>query len=523
MQAELSAPPAECGFAEPLNGSHPAGPRGAGPGTQSDRPVRPRVDNLLAYAESHRGFVIGLAAALILTVLWIDWFLTGDSSYGFLYLAPLLLAATILKRGQIFALAIACGYLREAFDPVQGGQTGWNAIRNLDPGIWAPGAWGRLAASTAGFVMAGLFVVGLNQRRRLLTEHLKDREQQMLRQREAEQAIRTIIDTSPLAILTVDSLGRIVLANRSACQTLGSESEPLEGQEAALYLPILLRMLRRHESDGCFRAEVECRGERRNGEVFLANVWLSTYQSSSGPGLAAVIWDSSENLRDREGSGFDCMMATSRIVIGAVCHEIRNLASAASAAYFGLSAETQTVSKESYEALGSLIGGLERISASGLRAASRSKPVVADLRSLLDETRIVIEPSLREAGITVAWEAGQGLPPVQAEHHSLLQVLLNLARNSQAALESCERREIRISAAIENDLVVVRFRDTGPGVARPEELFRPFQAGSQSSGLGLYVSRAIVRSQGGDLRYEPGKEGSCFVVELWPVELGSEG
>jgi C4-dicarboxylate-specific signal transduction histidine kinase len=69
----------------------------------------------------------------------------------------------------------------------------------------------------------------------------------------------------------------------------------------------------------------------------------------------------------------------------------------------------------------------------------------------------------------------------------------------------------------------VRFRDTGPGVAHPEELFRPFQPGAQSFGLGLYISNAILRSHGGGLRYEPGQGGSCFAVELWPMENAVEG
>jgi C4-dicarboxylate-specific signal transduction histidine kinase len=102
-------------------------------------------------------------------------------------------------------------------------------------------------------------------------------------------------------------------------------------------------------------------------------------------------------------------------------------------------------------------------------------------------------------------------------------VFVNLARNSQRALESCEQRDLRISAALEKDLVVVRFRDSGPGVAHPEELFRPFQQGAHSHGLGLYISRAIVRSHGGGLRYEPQDTGSCFAVELWPAENGEEG
>jgi K+-sensing histidine kinase KdpD len=83
-------------------------------------------------------------------------------------------------------------------------------------------------------------------------------------------------------------------------------------------------------------------------------------------------------------------------------------------------------------------------------------------------------------------------------------------------------REVRVSAAVESDLVTVHFRDSGPGVAQPDELFRPFQEGAQSVGLGLYISRAILRAHGGGLRYNPDGPGSCFTVDLWPAETQVE-
>ena len=63
----------------------------------------------------------------------------------------------------------------------------------------------------------------------------------------------------------------------------------------------------------------------------------------------------------------------------------------------------------------------------------------------------------------------------------------------------------------------MRFRDTGCGVAHPERLFRPFQQQAEATGLGLYLSRAFMRSFRGDLRYEPEPEGSSFIVELSAV------
>jgi two-component system, LuxR family, sensor kinase FixL len=75
-------------------------------------------------------------------------------------------------------------------------------------------------------------------------------------------------------------------------------------------------------------------------------------------------------------------------------------------------------------------------------------------------------------------------------------------------------RELSISAAVTEQKATVRFIDSGPGVAAPERLFAPFQPGADGSGLGLYVSRAVVRSYGGDLRCEPRERGSCFAVDL---------
>ena len=460
-----------------------------------------RLDRFLTFTESHRRLMLAVSAVLIGFIAWADAALP-NTSMGFLYLVPVLLSGSVLSVTQIVLLAAFCGWLREVFDPLE----------------WSPGAEGRMAVAIAGYAMTGFFVVQLNQRRRLLLDHLAEREEQIRLRREAEMQVRILIETSPLAILTLNREGRVALANESARQLLGFEPDTLQGENIEPYLPILNRMLRSHRATANLRTNVESKGRRRNGEIFLAHVWLSTYATSEGSGLAAVVWDASENLRDREGAGLDSMMATSRVLVGAISHEIRNLASAAATAHLGLARHPGMAEDEQYRALGSLIDGLERIAFSGLHAASRRDSAVADLGTVLDEVRIVIEPSLSEDGISLVWEIGDGLPLVQADHHSLLQVFVNLARNARQALENAPVREVRISTAVEDDVVLIRFRDSGPGVARPEDLFRPFQAGAHSFGLGLYISRAILRAHGGGLRYDREDGGSCFTVELWPME-----
>ena len=484
-----------------------------------------RLDGFLAYAESHRLTVSVLSGALIALIAWVDW-LSPRTSFGFLYLVPLLLSAAAWNGYQILVVAALCGYLREVFDPLQMTAPRWNLLEAFNPSRWVLGSFERLAVSVAGFATTGFFVAQLNQRRRTYAEHLRESQEQMRLRREAERQLQILIETSPLAILTLDGRGRVLLANQSAQQLLGFGEEPLRGEPVAAYLPTLARMVPGQRAATQIRTHVECKGQRRNGEVFLANAWLSTWLSPGqstdsnldAPRLAAVIWDASENLRDREGAGLDSMMATSRVLVGAVAHEVRNLASAAASAHAGLAGLGGVQEDTHYQALGSLIHGLEKIASTGLRMASGRERAVTDLGTVLDEARIVIEPSLREAGIEVRWEVADGLPLVQADQQGLLQVLINLARNSRQALQDRPLRQVCISAALQDDLAVIRFCDNGPGVARPEELFRPFQPGARTSGLGLYVSRAILRSHGGGLRYEPLETGSCFAVELWPVE-----
>jgi two-component system, LuxR family, sensor kinase FixL len=174
---------------------------------------------------------------------------------------------------------------------------------------------------------------------------------------------------------------------------------------------------------------------------------------------------------------------------------------------------------EDFRALESLLQSLERMSALELPRPQNGDPV--ELTSVLDELRILIDTTYHESAIDVHWDVPESLPLVWADRYGLVQVFLNLAKNSQRAMLSSETKRLSIVAREETGRVVIRFEDTGSGVTSPENLFRPFQRGAKASGLGLYVSRAIMRSFGGELVYEPRREGSCFTVIL-PLHVAAE-
>jgi two-component system, LuxR family, sensor kinase FixL len=401
-----------------------------------------------------------------------------------------------LSRTQILGVALVCAVLQEAFS---------NLPENE--------AVVRLLFSSAGFVGTGLFISELIRNRQIALTHVEELEGQIKLREDAEEQLRSLVESSPAAIVTIDSHGSVILANEAAQQLLAPEGRPLQGQEINSYLPALQTVLKT-QPPRIFRTTLQCTGQRNNGEVFLAGVWFSTYSTISGPRLAAIVVDLSEDLRNREDLSLDYLLKNTRILMGAVAHEIRNLCGAVLVVHKNLSRVKELESNEDFKALANLIQSLERVSAMELGSGAAQNGEVVELTSVLDEFRILIEASYHESKIDVQWHIEESLPLVWADRYGLIQVFLNLAKNSQRSMTSTRKKQLRISARREGKTVVIRFGDTGTGVATPENLFRPFLSTAESTGLGLYVSRAIMRSFGGELAYEPSSEGCCFAAVL---------
>jgi two-component system, LuxR family, sensor kinase FixL len=458
---------------------------------------------LSIYAPVNRTRLIVVAGLLISAIAVVDWATKPYISLGFLYLFPIMILGGFLSRTRILGVALVCAVLQEAFS---------NLPENE--------AVVRLLFSSAGFVGTGLFISELIRNRRIAMTHVEELEGQIKLREDAEEQLRSLVESSPAAIVTIDSGGNVILANEAAQQLLAPEGKPLQGQEINSYLPALQTVLKT-QPPRVFRTALQCTGQRSDGEVFLAGVWFSTYTTISGSRLAAIIVDLSEDLRNREDLSLDHLLKNTRILMGAVAHEIRNLCGAVLVVHKNLSRVKELESNEDFRALGGLIQSLERVSALELGSTAAQNGEVVELRSVLDEFRILIETAYHESTIGVQWDIEESLPLVWADRYGLMQVFLNLSKNSQRAMTSTGKKQLRISAREEKETVVIRFEDTGTGIASPENLFRPFLRGAESTGLGLYVSRAIMRSFGGELGYEPRPEGCCFAVAL-PLRAAAE-
>jgi len=116
------------------------------------------------------------------------------------------------------------------------------------------------------------------------------------------------------------------------------------------------------------------------------------------------------------------------------------------------------------------------------------------------------------------------LPIIQADPEGLHRAILNIVSNALDAVEERENGQVAVGTKLEVDgeMVLLVVVDNGVGISpeRLNDIFKPFVSskGSKGTGLGLAVSRKILREHGGDIvvQSQPGK-GSRFVLRL-PVK-----
>jgi two-component system, LuxR family, sensor kinase FixL len=442
--------------------------------------------------------ILASTAVLAAIVSLADWFVGHNVSLAALYILPMMLGAVVLGPWESAALSLLFSYIRAVFDVA--GEPDDNILRFL---------FAALA-----YFLSALFVNALVRKHLQAVEHLSRIEYETSLRKDAEQQLQVLVESSPAAVLTTDGSGVVLDANSAASSLFAiPEGETLLSRSIVKYLPMLADALG-VDADRRLRTAAQCQGVRDNGEIFLANLWFSSYPVPDGKRLAAIIVDSSEELRDREEHGLRQLMRGNRIAAAAVAHEVRNVCSAMTVLCSNLRKRYDLASDDDWQGLVKLASGLESIASFELKSSAAEVLEKVPLRVLLDDLRIVVEPAWKEIDGTLRWNVPADAPCVIAEPHGLLQAFLNLAQNSLRAVQQGEARRLQIDVCPEGNKVTVRFRDSGPGVQAPERLFVPFQEGAAGSGMGLYMARFIVRSYGGELRFEPQPYGSCFAVEL---------
>ena len=174
----------------------------------------------------------------------------------------------------------------------------------------------------------------------------------------------------------------------------------------------------------------------------------------------------------------------------------------------------------------------------------RACDVIARLRALLkrrdvESAPLLVHDILRDAvalaradaaarQVHLEIEAPVHLPLIRADRVHFQQVLLNLLLNAMDAMNDPKggTKKVILSAGREGEgHVVIRVRDTGPGIApdRLAQIFEPFfTTKAQGMGMGLAISRTIIEAHGGRIWAQNNPEGGAsFQFTVATAENGA--
>jgi signal transduction histidine kinase len=429
-------------------------------------------------------------------------------------------------------------------------------------------AWGMMS-DTARFLTGGLLATllglslaaraGINATAELrraisgLSGEVQERRGVEARLRESESRFRSIVESSPMAILLyrLEEDGRLVLtgSNPISDRVLGVDVGALVGRTIEEAFPGLAgtevpdRYRRLCAEGGAWDTEITYQDDRVRG-VYEVHAF------QTAPGLLAVLFlDVTEKRRaeaerrrmEEQLRQSQKMEAVGRLA-GGIAHDFNNLLMVimghGELLRRSLSPDDPRLKKIQHVMTASeRAGRLVR----QLLAFSRKQalePRVVDLNALVAETARMLRPLLGE-DVEVVTRLDPALGRARVDPAQIDQVLMNLAVNARDAMPrggtlALETANVDVplpgadgGAPRPGRYVALTVRDTGHGMdettrARAFEPFFTTKTGLGGTGLGLAMVYGIVQQSGGhvQLESEPGR-GSSFRI-LLPLVEGQE-
>jgi two-component system NtrC family sensor kinase len=367
------------------------------------------------------------------------------------------------------------------------------------------------------------------------------------REQKTEALKSSIVDHALAAVVATDAQGRIVEFNPAAERMFSRTREEALGREArGMIIPERLRS--DHElgwigggtGEGALPLgqRIEATALRADGSEFPVEMVL--WRATVGPDTfyTASMFDLTERRRAAEEieRQRDALRQSEKLtamgsLLAGVAHELNNPLAIVMGRAGLLEAKAHGTPladdalriREAAERCG-------RIVRTFLSMARNKPPQRSDvkLNDLVRAAADLLQYGFRSHGIRLQLRLADSLPAVRADADQIGQVVLNLLVNVQQALAGHEGvRDVRVETGVEAvrptrpPRVWLRVADSGPGVPAPmrERIFEPFfttKPEGIGTGLGLAVSRSIVREHGGDLMLEvPGAApGASFRISL---------
>lgn len=160
-----------------------------------------------------------------------------------------------------------------------------------------------------------------------------------------------------------------------------------------------------------------------------------------------------------------------------------------------------------------------------LTLSKERQPVLqpGDLNETVADVCELLQGRAKELGVRLEWQPTPDLPRLTFDAEGIHRAVLNIVANALDAVEGRDEPAVRVATRFdfETRVVSVEIADNGPGIPpeRLPKIFNIFEStkGARGTGIGLAVSRKIIREHGGEIHVasRPG-EGAAFTLE-WPA------
>jgi len=347
--------------------------------------------------------------------------------------------------------------------------------------------------------------------------------QEALRQSEANY--RTLVESAPDGVASLDAEGRITNCNEAWCNLLGYTFEEICG---------------RHISELATSPTQEI-AESYHTQLAEKGRVVDEFETMGQHGQAVPLWIKAVVLPDREGKPTQTIIYARDITerkkleqlkdefIGLVSHELRTPLTVISGCLSTVltewdylpSGEAQQLLRDAIletESLSHLVENLlelSRFQAQQLALYAEPTDVQTIVRETLNKIKRQAPSQIFSTSIT------NKLPLIHADPLRIERILYNLLEN--AAKYSPPGSQIKVSAKAEPECLVIGVSDQGKGLVPSEQakLFSPFQRLEynlnrvRGAGLGLVVCKRLVEAHGGEMWVESKKgKGSTFLFTL---------
>jgi two-component system sensor kinase FixL len=146
-------------------------------------------------------------------------------------------------------------------------------------------------------------------------------------------------------------------------------------------------------------------------------------------------------------------------------------------------------------------------------------PEEADINALIKDTMVLLDYELTYSKLKINLKLAEGLSHLCIDRIQVMQVILNLAKNSVEAMQdTTDSPELTIQTINKNEYIEIHFRDNGPGISpeyKDKILHSYFTTKPQGTGLGLTICRNLIEAHGGKLYVQSHNDvGAWFIFTL---------